>query len=161
MYARSTQNAKKREENNTTDAKKAKKLPVTDDYPSLQYKWWIKELGLQQAEKLIIENGEKQSDIHMTAVERHFNKQFPDISNMLLTVCFQRLHQVCRTSGRHIQIHFSHSHWVVSHLYENTISLYDSLNPSTVSADVCTATSPVLKGNGYCKHQRHSCPPTA
>ena len=35
----------------------------------ISHKWWVKELGLLQAENLIIENGEKLSDIHMTAVE--------------------------------------------------------------------------------------------
>ena len=123
---------------------------VTDDYPSPEYKWWVKELGLQETEKSIIDKGEKLSDVHMQAVETIFSKQFPDIPKMLPTISFQKLHQVHRASGGHIQIHFTQDHWVVSHLHQNTVNIYDSLNPSTVSADLCEQLQALyLKGTAF------------
>ena len=46
---------------------------VTDDYPSPEYKWWVKELCLQETEKSTIDKGEKLSDTHMQAVGTIFS----------------------------------------------------------------------------------------
>ena len=76
---------------------------VTDDYPSPENKWWVKELCLHETEKSTIDKREKLSDVHIQAVEKKiFSKQFPDIPKMLPTISFQKVHQGHRASGGHI-----------------------------------------------------------
>lgn len=43
---------------------------VTDDYPSPENKWWVKELCLHETEKSTIDKGEKLSDVHIQAVKK-------------------------------------------------------------------------------------------
>ena len=55
---------------------------------------------------------------------------------MLQTIIFQKPDKVSRALDDHIQIHFTNGHWVVSQLYEGTVNLYDSLNATTISANL-------------------------
>ena len=72
----------------------------------------------------------------MSAVIALFNRQFEAMPKMLQTIIFQKPDKVSRALDNHIQIHFTNGHWVVSQLHEGTVNLYDSLNATTISANL-------------------------
>ena len=76
---------------------------INDNFPSPVYKWWVKQLGLQESEKLILESGQQLSDLHIQAATTMFNKQFPDLPKLQPSISFQKPQKVSKTSLMHIQ----------------------------------------------------------
>ena len=52
------------------------------------------------------------------------------------SISFQKPQRVSKTSNGHIQIHHFRNHWVVSHLNQGQVYVYDSLNPTTIATEL-------------------------
>ena len=55
---------------------------------------------------------------------------------MTPSVSFQNPKKVKKASDGHKQIHYCQNHWVVSHFTQDEVSVYDSLNPTTISDEL-------------------------
>lgn len=83
----------------------------------------------------------------MQAVLQIFNKEFEDLPKMNPTVAFQKPYGVKQGSNGSIQIHHTNNHWVVSHLENKQVFIYDSLNPATLSEELSKQLS-LMYGRG-------------
>lgn len=55
---------------------------------------------------------------------------------MKTSLLFQNPAKIQKTSDGHIQIHHMQNHWVVSHLSQDEVYIYDSLNPTSISKEL-------------------------
>ena len=72
----------------------------------------------------------------MQATATIFNAQFTELPQMKSSFLFQKPQSVPKTTDGHIQIHHVPGHWVVSHLRQDEVYIYDSLNPTTISDEL-------------------------
>ena len=72
----------------------------------------------------------------MQAVLKIFHNEFDDLPKMNPTVAFQKPSSIKQGSDGSIQIHHTNNHWVVSHMENKQVFIYDSLNPTTLSEEL-------------------------
>lgn len=73
----------------------------------------------------------RKADLHVQAMLQIFNEEFEDLPKMNPTVVFHKPSRVKGGSNGSIQIHQTNDHWMVSHLENKQVFIYDSLNPAT------------------------------
>lgn len=107
-----------------------------DDSPVSPVKYWVPQLRLKEDEKKRLVEGATLTDRHMNGTSLLLAEQFPDMPAPQTTLYATRLEMIKAAQDRSFFFHNFSEHWALSHIRDNTIYLYDSLQPKCIDPDL-------------------------
>ena len=98
--------------------------------------YWIKELYLQECDRLQLEVGDNLTDRHITATAKILSQQFPDIPTVQSCLLSQKLSQIQLAKNGSLFFHNIGNNWITSHFKDGVVFLYDSLYTEVIHSEL-------------------------
>lgn len=92
----------------------------------------MKELHLTEEDKKTLLGSERLIDKHIDGCGLLINKQFPELPRVQTTLYTQKVSKITPAEDLSLFFHYYSAHWVLSHLSEGHVHIYDSLLIKTV-----------------------------
>ena len=99
-----------------------------------EYKeYWIKDLHLEVHDEQVLKEQESLTDKHMNAAASLLSQQFPDLPPIQCTLYSNIEGRLQKAENNSVFFHSFSNHWCVSYFKEDTVQVYDSLQPKTLN----------------------------
>ena len=123
-----------------------------DDSPPSAVSYWVPELKLKDNEKKLLVEESPLTDRHMNGTCNLIREQFPDIPVPQTTLRVARPELIKEAEEEFFFFHYFCEHWALSHIRDNVVYLYDSLQPKSITLNSCRTTAfitvePVYNGH--------------
>ena len=110
-------------------------MEVGDNPPSPTV-YWVPELKLCDTDRRRLTDGALLTDKHMDGSAQLLAKQFPDMPGPQTTLRGQRPNLLQPAKENSMFFHNFCGHWALSHLKEDVVYLYDTLQPKSLHPDL-------------------------
>ena len=105
-----------------------------DDSPPSPVSYWVPELKLKDNKKKLLVEESPLTDRHMNGTCNLIREQFPDIPVPQTTLRVARPELIKEAEEKSFFFHHFCEHWALSHIRDNVVYLYDSLQPKSINS---------------------------